>query len=131
MQLKQFRRRGAFTLVEIMIVVAIIGLLAAIAVPNLMRARERTSLNLIFNNLRLIDNAKEQWAIENNQPSSSKPTNEQLAPYFNKGRFPTPVVGESYAPNQVNEDAIASLPPGETLTGEGGPFNAEGTMSTP
>jgi prepilin-type N-terminal cleavage/methylation domain-containing protein len=96
MQLKKFRGRAAFTLVEIMIVVAIIGLLAAIAVPNLLRAREKTQLSLIQNNLRLIDNAKQSWALENNQPSSATPTSEQLAPYFNKSKFPDGSVGETY-----------------------------------
>ena len=78
MQLKKFRSRAAFTLVEIMIVVAIIGLLAAIAVPNLLRAREKTQLSLIQNNLRLIDNAKQSWALENNQPGNKTSLAEAL-----------------------------------------------------
>ena len=129
MQLKKFRSRAAFTLVEIMIVVAIIGLLAAIAVPNLLQAREKTQLSLIQNNLRLIDNAKQSWALENNQPSSATPTSEQLAPYFNKSKFPDGSVGETYNIGKVNESATASLPAGETLTGLTGPFDAEGEVA--
>ena len=129
MQLKKFRRRAAFTLVEIMIVVAIIGLLAAIAVPNLLRAREQTQLNLIKNNLRLIDNAKQQWALESGQSSSASPSQEQLAPYFNKGEFPKSSVGETYNLGKVNTSATASLPAGETLIGMTGPFDAEGEVS--
>ena len=128
MQLRQFRTRSAFTLVEIMIVVAIIGLLAAIAVPNLIRARERTQLSLIQNNLRLIDSAKSQWSLENGKSSSSTSTTEQLAPYFNKGEFPDPVVGETYNIGKVNESATASLPAGESLTGLSGPFDSDGSM---
>ncbi|MDG1892383.1 MAG: type II secretion system protein [Verrucomicrobiota bacterium] len=126
MQLKQFRTRAAFTLVEIMIVVAIIGLLAAIAVPNLLRARERTQLSLIQNNLRLIDNAKQSWALENGQSSSAVPNEEQLAPYFNKSKFPSASVGETYNIGKVNESATANLPAGESLTGLTGPFDSEG-----
>jgi len=129
MQLKKFRGRAAFTLVEIMIVVAIIGLMAAIAVPNLLRAREKTQLSLIQNNLRLIDNAKQSWALENNQPSSATPTSEQLAPYFNKSKFPDGSVGETYNIGKVNESATASLPAGETLTGLTGPFDSEGEVA--
>jgi prepilin-type N-terminal cleavage/methylation domain-containing protein len=57
-------KRGGFTLVEIMIVVAIIALLAAIAVPGFLRARKRSQASRILNDLRLIDAAVDQYAIE-------------------------------------------------------------------
>jgi prepilin-type N-terminal cleavage/methylation domain-containing protein len=63
--LKKFTtKRGGFTLVEIMIVVAIIALLAAIAVPGFLRARKRSQASKIINDLRLIDSAMDQYAIE-------------------------------------------------------------------
>ena len=58
------KRRGGFTLVEIMIVVAIIALLAAIAVPGFLRSRKRSQASKIINDLRLIDGAVSQYAIE-------------------------------------------------------------------
>jgi len=61
------KRRGGFTLVEIMIVVAIIALLAAIAVPGFLRARKRSQASRILNDLRLIDAAVDQYAIETNR----------------------------------------------------------------
>ena len=59
--------RQGFTLVEIMIVVAIIALLAAIAVPNFLRARKRSQATRILEDLRIIDSAVDQYAIENNK----------------------------------------------------------------
>jgi prepilin-type N-terminal cleavage/methylation domain-containing protein len=59
--------RGGFTLVEIMIVVAIIALLAAIAVPNFLRSRKRSQATQVLEDLRLIDSAIDQYAIENNK----------------------------------------------------------------
>ena len=64
-------RRGGFTLVEIMIVVAIIALLAAIAVPGFLRARKRSQASRIINDLRLIDSAVDQYAIETNKSTGA------------------------------------------------------------
>src|SRR5438270_37576 len=61
---KPTAKRAGFTLVEIMIVVAIIALLAAIAVPGFLRARKRSQASRILNDLRLIDSAVDQYAIE-------------------------------------------------------------------
>ena len=63
------KRHGGFTLVEIMIVVAIIALLAAIAVPGFLRARKRSQASRILNDLRLIDSAVDQYAIETGKKS--------------------------------------------------------------
>jgi prepilin-type N-terminal cleavage/methylation domain-containing protein len=65
------KNRGGFTLVEIMIVVAIIALLAAIAVPNFLRARKRSQATRCLEDLRIIDAADDQYAIENNKLSGN------------------------------------------------------------
>ena len=64
-----FRRRGGFTLVEIMIVVAIIALLAAIALPGFLRARQRSQATKVLTDLRLIDSAVDQYALEHGRKS--------------------------------------------------------------
>jgi len=69
MKLRTSRKSG-FTLVEIMIVVAIIGLLAAIAIPNFVRARNTSQANACINNMRQVDGAIQQWALENNKKDS-------------------------------------------------------------
>jgi prepilin-type N-terminal cleavage/methylation domain-containing protein len=60
-------KRAGFTLVEIMIVVAIIALLAAVGIPGFLRARKRSQASKIINDLRMIDSAVDQYAIENNK----------------------------------------------------------------
>jgi prepilin-type N-terminal cleavage/methylation domain-containing protein len=82
------RGTKGFTLVEIMIVVAIIGLLAAIAVPNFVQARTQARKNTCINNLRLIDAAKEQYALENNQETVT-PVSADLTPYLKSNAWPT------------------------------------------
>ena len=77
MQLKT-SRHSAFTLVEIMIVVAIIGLLAAIAIPNFIKAREASQKNACIANLRQLDGAKNTWALEQKKVNSDSPVDTDL-----------------------------------------------------
>ncbi len=84
MKLNKSRKSG-FTLVEIMIVVAIIGLLAAIAIPNFVRARTTSQKNACINNLRQIDGAKQQWALENKAAASATPAATDIQPYLGRG----------------------------------------------
>jgi prepilin-type N-terminal cleavage/methylation domain-containing protein len=76
------QQRAGFTLVEIMIVVAIIGLLAAIAIPNFVKARGTAQTNACIQNLRVLDGAKEQWALENRKAGTATPTKEELTPFL-------------------------------------------------
>ena len=70
--LKSSLRRG-FSLIEIMIVVLIIGILLAIAVPNFVKARESSRTKACVANMKQIQSAKEQWAMDNRQPGSASP----------------------------------------------------------
>src|SRR4051812_49551109 len=85
MKTKTNPRRGGFTLVEIMIVVAIIALLAAIAVPSFLRARKRSQATTTLETLRIIDNDKDQYDIDMCQESRRVPSQSELAPYVKNG----------------------------------------------
>jgi prepilin-type N-terminal cleavage/methylation domain-containing protein len=74
MKTNKTSRKAGFTLVEIMIVVAIVGLLAAIAVPNFIRARATSQANACINNLRQIDAAINEWALENGKSTGATVT---------------------------------------------------------
>ena len=79
------KNRGGFTLVEIMIVVAIIALLAAIAVPNFLRARKRSQATQVLEDLRLIDSAIDQYSIENNKGSGDTVSWDAIKAYLKTG----------------------------------------------
>ena len=111
-------KKSGFTLVEIMIVVAIIGLLAAIAIPNFVKARTTSQQNACINNLRLIDSSKQQWALEQKKQSTDSPAGTDLQPYLGRGasgELPTCPVdpqnafSSSYTANNVGVPPVCQI----------------------
>lgn len=89
-------RAGGFTLVEIMIVVAIIGLLASIAIPNFVKARTTAQMNACISNLRQIDGAIQQWALDTKQGDTAQVTAANVLPYL-KNSVVCPSGGKTFA----------------------------------
>ena len=103
-------RRSGFTLVEIMIVVAIIALLASIAVPNFLRARKRSQATRILSDLRVLDGALDQYAIETNKAGSSTATFADLQPYLKKGSSLYSSGGKDMFSNTFGAFTVDSIP---------------------
>ena len=111
------KRRGGFTLVEIMIVVAIIALLAAIAVPGFLRARKRSQASRIINDLRLIDSAVDQYAIETNKSSGATVNTADWTNYLKQGTN-LYLTGRDILGNSFGVQTVDSIPkvPASTYT---------------
>jgi prepilin-type N-terminal cleavage/methylation domain-containing protein len=111
-------KRNGFTLVEIMIVVAIIALLATIAVPGFLRARKRSQATRILNDLRLIDAAVDQYAIETNRATGAPVGVTDWTNYLKKGSIlyntGADIFGDIYGPQIV--DSLPSVPPSAKQT---------------
>jgi prepilin-type N-terminal cleavage/methylation domain-containing protein len=112
MKMNLSSRRTGFTLVEIMIVVAIIALLAAIAVPGFLRARKRSQASRIINDLRLIDSAVDQYSIETSKKSGDTVAVTDWTNYLKKDTnlFATgkDILGAAYGPQTV--DILPQVP---------------------
>ena len=101
-------------MVEIMIVVAIIGLLAAIAIPNFVRARETSQKNACIKNLRELDGAAQTWALENNKAPADTYTLAILTPYL--GRGSSGAIPACPAKGIYSEGATVGVPPSCSLS---------------
>lgn len=101
---------SAFTLIEIMVVVLLVGLLAALAVPSAAKARDNARLNAIYHNLRELQSAKEQWAVANNKADGEVIADiTVLGDYLRTGKI-VDVVKETYDPGPVGTVPTALVP---------------------
>lgn len=109
----QRQRKQGFTLVEIMIVIAIIGLLAAVAIPSFVKARQTTQRTACIKNLKQIDGAKQQWAIETQKSAGAATVDAEVNLYI-KGGAPTCPGGGSYVYGNLQTDPTCTIT-GHTL----------------
>ncbi|MCL6629477.1 MAG: prepilin-type N-terminal cleavage/methylation domain-containing protein [Armatimonadetes bacterium] len=105
------RNNKGFTLIEIMIVVLIIGILLAVAVPSFLKARETSRAKSCVSNLKQIESAKEQWAMDNRKTGTDTPTADDLwggtDPYIKQE--PICPSGGTYTINAVQDDPTCSI----------------------
>lgn len=106
MQTSRLLRRQGFTLLEIMIVVSIIAMLAAIGTSNMLRARKRAQASKILDDLRTLDGALDQYALENNKKEGDIAVFSDLSPYLKRmnklNMLGADIFGQAYGPYSVD-----------------------------
>jgi len=87
-----------------------IPMMLAIAIPNFVKARDMAMTNACINNLRQIDAAKNQWALEHNKTAEDIATVNDLTPYLKNHQMPVCIAGGTYTLGKVSEPATCSIP---------------------
>src|SRR5689334_17729493 len=121
------KRSRGFTFIELIIVITIIGLLAAIAIPKSMQARDNARLNTIYHNLTEIEYAKDQWALDLHRTNGTVIADVSVLSAYFKDGYVRDVMRETYLPNPIGIPPVASLPPGQAL----GPYAPGTTIPAP
>jgi prepilin-type N-terminal cleavage/methylation domain-containing protein len=103
------QRKLGFTLLEIMIVVSLIGMLASIAIPNLVKARSQSQVNACVNNLRQIDDATQQWALEHGAGPASTVAFDDIQPYLKSSVLCPASSGTTFA-NSYTLSTVSNVP---------------------
>ena len=103
------RLRRGFTLTELMIVVAVIGLLATIALPNFIRSRRAAQVRACIANLRRLDDGKSEWAMENRKADTSVPVTTDITPYLRDNRLPDCPASGTYRLRRVTRAPVCTL----------------------
>ena len=92
-----------------LVMMVVVGLLAAIAVPNFIRAREMAQRNVCINNLRMIDAAKQQWSLENKKENGDPVEDNQINQYLKDGARPVCAKGGTYIYGPVGNEPSCSI----------------------
>ena len=104
----QRQKLAGFTLLEVMIIAAIVGLMAMIALPTFAKAHANTQQKLCIKNLHSLSETKQQWGFENRKLPTATPTAAQLRVYYGKNRMPTCPARGTYTLRALNREPICN-----------------------
>lgn len=103
------QKQLGFTLIEILVVVGILAFIIAIAVPNIFKSRDKAQRDGCIENLRQLDSALQQWAVQNNKTDADPVAVADLVPYLDKEKNPKCPAGGTYATTVVGANPTCSL----------------------